>query len=65
MLTHSVDIRLLVCWFWACPYNANFLKVDLSNSNITITWTHVFEWYMNRDGLKNKHDEDTNKNLSM
>jgi hypothetical protein len=42
----------------SCLPNANFLKVDLSDSNITITWTHIFEWDMDKDGLKNIHDED-------
>ena len=35
------------------------LEVDLSNVNIAITWTHIFEWYAGNDGLKSEHDEDT------
>jgi hypothetical protein len=64
LMIHSVDKGLPICWFWSCLPNANFLKVDLFDSNITITWTHIFEWDMDKDGLKNIHDEDTpNKGL--
>ena len=32
-------------------------NVDVSNSNITIIWEPVFEWYIGRCGSKNGHQQ--------